>query len=83
MQSQTSLVTTYACHDPDGYIFAKQLRELFGGVSDMTLHRWIKDEQLQFPQPVYFNTRRYWRRRDVLDWFAMQGKRNASQQLQE
>ena len=38
---------------------AKKVREELGGISDMTLYRWITDESLGFPRPVYIKTRRY------------------------
>ena len=47
---------------------ARQVRELCGGVSDMSLHRYLKNSD--FPQPVYFNRRRYWRGEEVVAWWA-------------
>ena len=41
------------------FLSAKQLRERYG-VSDMTLWRWIRHHELNFPQPVYINGRRFW-----------------------
>jgi predicted DNA-binding transcriptional regulator AlpA len=38
------------------------------GVTEMTLWRWIHDEELAFPQPVYVNKRKYWVE-DELDAF--------------
>ncbi|MCJ2019438.1 DNA-binding protein [Methylobacterium sp. E-065] len=34
-------------------------------VSDMTLHRWLKNECLNFPKPIRINGRRYWRLGDL------------------
>jgi predicted DNA-binding transcriptional regulator AlpA len=31
-----------------------------GGVSDMTLYRWLRKPELGFPQPVVIQKRRYW-----------------------
>jgi predicted DNA-binding transcriptional regulator AlpA len=39
---------------------AKEIRAMFGGVSDMTLWRWLQDESLGFPQPTVIRSRRYW-----------------------
>ncbi len=38
---------------------AKQTRERYGGISDMTLWRWLRDPDLGFPQPTYINGRRF------------------------
>jgi len=49
-------------------IAAQPLRELLGGVSDMTIFRWM--EARQFPQPVVAGGkgRRFWRLKDVAAW---------------
>ena len=50
-------------------IAARPLRELLGGVSDMTIFRWM--EAKQFPQPVAVGgkrSRRFWRLKDVAAW---------------
>jgi predicted DNA-binding transcriptional regulator AlpA len=39
---------------------AKEVRALFGGVSQMTLWRWLQDESLGFPRPTTIRNRRYW-----------------------
>ncbi|MDP4022065.1 hypothetical protein Q8W71_05485 [Methylobacterium sp. NEAU 140] len=38
---------------------AKKVREELGGISDMTLYRWLADENLKFPRPTYIKKRRY------------------------
>jgi len=38
---------------------AKKVREELGGISDMTLYRWLSDPALDFPKPIYIKTRRY------------------------
>lgn len=38
---------------------AKKVREELGGISDMTLYRWLNDPTLDFPKPIYIKTRRY------------------------
>ena len=35
------------------------------GVSDMTLWRWLKNEELAFPHPIRINNRRFWRLNDL------------------
>lgn len=49
-------------------------KRLLGGISDMTLHRWLHDESLNFPRPVYIARRRYWKIADVLAWLDAQGE---------
>lgn len=56
----------------DQLIPAKRVRELCGGVSDMTLWRWLATAEMNFPQPIYINTRRYWRSGDVSAWLETQ-----------
>jgi hypothetical protein len=38
----------------------KDVRAMFGGVSTMTLWRWLQDEPLGFPRPTLIRNRRYW-----------------------
>lgn len=38
---------------------AKNVREIFGNVSQMTLWRWLGKPELAFPRPIYINGRRY------------------------
>jgi len=47
---------------------ARIVRAELGGISDMTLWRWLHRPDLQFPQPVVIARRRYWRRTDLEDW---------------
>ena len=51
-------------------IQAADTRILCGGISDMTLWRWINERD--FPQPVYIGNRRYWKESDVLAWLDAQ-----------
>jgi hypothetical protein len=48
-----------------GYLTANAVRQRFGGISDMTLWRWLHDEKIAFPQPKVINRRRYFRVEDV------------------
>lgn len=47
---------------------ARTVRELCGGVSDMSLYRWLNNERLDFPPPIYIQKRRYWREAEIHDW---------------
>lgn len=49
-------------------IQASSVRSLCGGISDMTLWRWLNDQSLDFPRPIYLGRRRYWREAEVLAW---------------
>jgi len=44
---------------------AINVRQRFGGISDMTLWRWMHDARVGFPQPIIINRRRYFRAADV------------------
>jgi predicted DNA-binding transcriptional regulator AlpA len=41
------------------YIPTRQLRDRYGGVSQMWIERRMADDPA-FPKPVYFGARRYW-----------------------
>ena len=41
------------------YLPARKVRERYD-VSDMTLWRWLKDPDLNFPKPMRINNRRLW-----------------------
>ena len=49
-------------------IAAAALRELLGGVTDMTISRWM--DRQDFPQPIVagYQGRRFWRLKEVAAW---------------
>lgn len=47
---------------------AAAVRDTLGGVSDMTLWRWLNDPALNFPQPIRIQKRRYWRENEIAAW---------------
>ena len=51
---------------------ANEVRELFGGISDMTVWRWLQSEQLGFPKPIHIQRRRFWRASDIEAFVAKQ-----------
>ena len=53
-------------------ISALVVREHCGGVSDMTLWRWLKDPELAFPRPTYIGKRRYFRESEISAWIELQ-----------
>lgn len=38
---------------------AKQVCQRYGGISPMTLWRWLNDPSLAFPRPIYIRGKRY------------------------
>lgn len=54
--------------NPNRRIPANVVRDLIGGVSDMTLARWLADPAKKFPRPVYLGRRRFWRESEILAW---------------
>lgn len=53
-------------------IIAAAVRKMFGGVSDMTIWRWVQDEKLDFPKPLYIGRTRYWREAELVAWVEAQ-----------
>ena len=52
--------------DDDDLIAASIVKRENGGVSDMTLWRWMRNPRIQFPPPdLVLNGRRYWKRRTL------------------
>ena len=49
------------------FLTGPQVRARYG-VTDMTVHRWLKNADLGFPRPTYINRRRYWREADLVAW---------------
>ncbi|WP_273524436.1 helix-turn-helix transcriptional regulator [Rhodosalinus sediminis] len=47
---------------------ARQVREMLGGISNMTLWRWLNSGEHGFPRPKYIGQRRYWREADIINW---------------
>jgi len=50
------------------YITAPQLRERFGGRSDVWLWRLLNDNRADFPRPVMVRGQRYFRMAEVEAW---------------
>jgi predicted DNA-binding transcriptional regulator AlpA len=53
-------------------ISAAAVRELCGGISDMSLWRWLNDPEIGFPKPLYIGRRRYWREAEIAAWIERQ-----------
>jgi predicted DNA-binding transcriptional regulator AlpA len=52
------------------HIPSSSVREMCGGISDMSLWRWCKHSD--FPQPVRINRRRYWKEQELIEWLERQ-----------
>lgn len=50
-----------------GFLPARRTWERYG-VTSMTLHRWLRDPAMGFPQPVYIGRFRYFRFADLEQW---------------
>lgn len=53
-------------------ISAKEVCYVCGGISSMTLWRWISNPDLNFPKPIYIARRRFWREADIAAWLDSQ-----------
>lgn len=49
----------------DKLITAAEVRTRFGGISDMTLWRWLDDAGLGFPRAVRIQRRRFFREAEI------------------
>jgi predicted DNA-binding transcriptional regulator AlpA len=62
----------------DVFLTSVQVRKRYGNVADMTLHRWLRDERMEFPQPVYFGRLRFWKLSDLESWERSSATRRAT-----
>ena len=60
------------------YLTAAQVRARYGGISDMTLFRWLRDPRLGFVKPILINNRRYFAEAE-LDEFDTRKALNAGE----
>jgi predicted DNA-binding transcriptional regulator AlpA len=51
---------------------AATVRELCGGISDMSLWRWLDSPTMNFPKPIRVQRRRYWKEAEVIAWLEAQ-----------
>ena len=61
----------------DVMLTAKQVQARYGNISAMTLSRWVKDDRLQFPRPLYIHSRRYWNLGELIAWEKRRARRAA------
>lgn len=62
----------------ENLLTAKQVRQRYGGISDMSLWRWLRAPELKFPKPLLINGRRYWRLVDLGRWEDQHSKSEAA-----
>ena len=58
-----------AAMTPHKHLTASQLMARYS-VCRRTIGRWTDDADLNFPQPIVINTRRYWREDAIETWEA-------------
>lgn len=64
--------------DERKYLTATQVQNCYG-VSDMTLHRWLKTPALGFPPPTFtINKYRYWAEATLDEWDLQRIARTAN-----
>jgi predicted DNA-binding transcriptional regulator AlpA len=49
------------------YLTAKQVLERYQ-ICQMSLHRWLKNDDLKFPRPMVINRRRLFNEKDIVEW---------------
>jgi len=50
------------------YLTAKQVRERFAGISEMTLHRWRHNPAYGFPQPIKIGGRLFFKLSEIEEY---------------
>jgi predicted DNA-binding transcriptional regulator AlpA len=51
----------------DGYLPARAVWERYK-VTSTSLYRWLSDEGIAFPRPIYIGRFRYWKLADLIAW---------------
>ena len=66
--------TTELDRDAVTYIPGPKVKARYN-VTDMTIHRWLHDDDMDFPRPYYFGRFRYWRLYELEVWERAQPRR--------
>jgi len=53
------------------YITRRTLRARFGDISEMTLWRWERNDNLAFPKALTINGRKYYSLEEIVTWERM------------
>lgn len=61
----------------DSFLTARQVMARYGGMSNMTLWRWVNQDKCGFPQPIYVNRRRLWSLSAIEAWERSQAREKA------
>ncbi len=70
MQQATERVPAMGLHASEldtQYLPARKVLERYQ-ISDMSLWRWVHDERMKFPQPIYLGRFRYWKLNELTAW---------------
>lgn len=59
---------------PQVYLTAANLRARYNR-TDMTIHRWLRDAEMNFPRPYYFGRYRHWRIDELEAWEEEQARK--------
>ena len=65
------------------YLTARQVCSRYGGISDMTLWRWLRDPDLNFPPPLLIQGRRYFSEASLDDFDEAQVEAQANGELDD
>ena len=41
---------------------------MLGGITSMSVYRWLNDPRMEFPRPHYLGRIRYWDRAEIIEW---------------
>jgi hypothetical protein len=58
--------------DLDALMNGRQVCAFFGGISKMTLLRWVQNPASGFPPPFKINQQNYWIRREIISFRDLQ-----------
>ena len=79
-EAETAKSLAQAGDAAESFFPARQVWERYR-VSEMTLWRWVNNDRLGFPQPIYIGRFRYWRASELVTWERARaaGRDNATQ----
>jgi predicted DNA-binding transcriptional regulator AlpA len=72
MSSKLRAELSQCANDLDALMNGWQVCAFFGGISKMTVFRWVPNPASGFPPPFKIGQRNYWIRRDLISFRDMQ-----------
>jgi hypothetical protein len=57
----------YAREAREQYVPTRKVAQRYN-TTIMSIERWLRNPEMDFPQPVYFGPRRFWRLSDLVRW---------------